>query len=133
MTRAVIGGLLVWCALSAVAEAQTRVVVFDFEGKDADQLRSKVVDMLEDHAVEVVSPKVANAQARRSGAELDTESGRVRVGKKLHLNSFMEGRLERTRKAVKVHLTVYAARDGLVAGEMSLSAPKKQLISEVEA
>lgn len=133
MRRVVIGSLLLWCVLLGSAQAQTRVVVFEFEGKDASQLRNAVVDMLEDRAIEVVSPKVANAQARRSGAELDTESGRVRVGKKLRLNSFLEGRIERARRGMRVHLTVYGARDGLVAGEMNLSAPKKQLLSEVKA
>ncbi|HET6332247.1 MAG TPA: hypothetical protein VFG30_03505, partial [Polyangiales bacterium] len=126
---------MLWCALSGAARAQTRVVVFDFEGsREASQIRSKIIDILEDNAVEVVSTKVALAQARRSGAELDSESGRVRVGKKLRLTAFIEGRLDRGKRgAMKVNITVYTARDGLNAGQMSLSAPKKQLLSEVHA
>jgi hypothetical protein len=109
--------------------------VFDFEGsREASQIRSKIIDILEDNAVEVVSTKVALAQARRSGAELDSESGRVRVGKKLRLTAFIEGRLDRGKRgAMKVNITVYTARDGLNAGQMSLSAPKKQLLNEVRA
>jgi hypothetical protein len=134
MTRALIGSLVLWCALCAGARAQTRVVVFDFDGgRESTQLRDAVVDMLEDKAVEVVSTKVANAQARKSGAELDTESGRVRVGKKLRLTAFVEGSVQRAKRSMKVQITVYGARDGLIAGEMTLSAPKKQLISEVRA
>jgi hypothetical protein len=135
MMRALIGSLVLWCALSGAARAQTRVVVFDFEGsREASQIRSKIIDILEDNAVEVVSTKVALAQARRSGAELDSESGRVRVGKKLRLTAFIEGRLDRGKRgAMKVNITVYTARDGLNAGQMSLSAPKKQLLSEVHA
>jgi hypothetical protein len=125
------------CALSVVAsaaQAQTRVVVNEFDGSGGSQVRGAVVDLLEDHAVEVVSPKVANAQARKSGAELDTESGRVRVGKKLHLTAFLDGRVEHGKHgAMRVRLTVYGARDGMVAGEMNLSAPKKQLKSELQA
>jgi hypothetical protein len=135
MTRALIGSLVLWCAFSGAARAQTRVVVFDFEGpRDVTHLRSAVVDLLEDHAVEVVSTKVANAQAKRSGAELDSESGRVRVGKKLRLTAFIEGRLERGKRgAMTLNITVYTARDGLNAGQMSLSAPKKQVMSELKA
>jgi hypothetical protein len=135
MTRALIGSLVLWCAFAGAARAQTRVVVFDFEGpREASKLRSSIVDILEDNAVEVVATKVAIAQARRSGAELDTESGRVRVGKKLRLTAYVEGRLERGKRgAMKVNVTVYTARDGLNAGQMSLSAPKKQLTNEVRA
>jgi hypothetical protein len=135
MTRALIGSLVLWCAFSGAARAQSRVVVFDFDGpRESTQLRAAVVDILEDNAVEVVSTKVANAQARRSGAELDSESGRVRVGKKLRLTGYVEGRIERGKRgAMKVNLAVYSARDGLVAGQMSLSAPKKQVMSEVRA
>jgi hypothetical protein len=133
MKRVVLFSLGLWCVASAAAEAQTRVVVHEFEGPSASQIRSVVVDILEEHAVEVVSTKVANAQARRSGAELDSESGRVRVAKKLRLNAFVEGRVEKSRRAFKVRITVYGARDGMVAGEMNLSAPKRQLASEVNA
>jgi hypothetical protein len=135
MKRALIGSLVLWCAVTGAAQAQTRVVVFDFEGpKDAVQIRKAVVDILEDNAVEVVSTKTALAQARRSGAELDTESGRVRVGKKLRLTAFVEGRVERGRRgAIRVNLAVYGARDGLVAGQMSASAPKKKVAGELKA
>lgn len=135
MTRALIGSLVLWCAFSGAARAQTRVVVFDFEGpRESAQLRSAVVDMLEERAVEVVSTKVASAQARRSGAELDSESGRVRVGKKLRLTAFVEGRLERGKRgAMRLNVTVYTARDGLNAGQMSVGAPKKKLLAELRA
>jgi hypothetical protein len=135
MTRALIGSLVLWCAFSGAARAQSRVVVFDFDGpRESTQLRAAVVDILEAHAVEVVSTKVALAQARRSGAELDSESGRVRVGKKLRLTAFVEGRMERGKRgAMKVNIAVYSGRDGLVAGQMSLSAPKKHVLREVRA
>jgi hypothetical protein len=69
MTRALIGSLVLWCAFSGAARAQSRVVVFDFDGpRESKQLTAAVVDILEQHAVEVVSTKVANAQARRSTA-----------------------------------------------------------------
>ncbi|HKU42306.1 MAG TPA: hypothetical protein VJR89_29310 [Polyangiales bacterium] len=128
-------GCALWSAAwSAAAHAQTRVVVNEFGGASASQVRDAVVEILEEHAVEVVSPKVANAQARRSGAELDTEAGRVRVSKKLRLTAFLDGRIEKgKRNAMRVRLTVYGARDGMVAGEMNLSAPKKQLVSELQA
>jgi hypothetical protein len=135
MKRALIGSFVLWCAVSGAARAQTRVVVFDFEGpRDAVQIRKAVVDVLEDNAVEVVSTKTALAQARRSGAELDTESGRVRVGKKLRLTAFVEGRVEHGKRgAVRVNLAVYGARDGLVAGQMSVSAPKRKVAGELRA
>lgn len=135
MTRALIGSLVLWCALSSAARAQSRVVVFDFEGsRDAPSIRKVVVDILEDNAIEVVSTKTARAQARRSGAELDTESGRVRVGKKLRLTAFVEGHVEYGRRGVmKVDLAVYGASDGLVAGQMSASATKRKMSGELRA
>ncbi|HKP64498.1 MAG TPA: hypothetical protein VJV78_47500 [Polyangiales bacterium] len=127
-------GALALCLASSAVHAQTRVVVNEFAGSGGSQVRDIVVDLLESHAVEVVSPKVANAQAKKSGAELDTESGRVRVGKKLRLTAFLDGRVEKGKKgAVRVRMTVYGARDGLVVGEMNLSAPKKQVNSELQA
>jgi len=135
MTRALIGSLVLWCALSSAARAQSRVVVFDFEGsRDAPAIRKVVVDVLEDNAVEVVSTKTALAQAKRSGAELDTESGRVRVGKKLRLTAFVEGRVEYGKRGVmKVDIAVYGASDGLVAGQMSASASKRKMAGELRA
>lgn len=134
MVRALIGSLALWCAFAGAARAQTRTVVMDFEGgRESSQMRSLVVDALEDKAVEVVSTKTATAQAKRSGAELDSESGRVRVGKKLHLTSYVEGRTERGRKGtMKLNITVYSARDGLNAGQWSISLPKKKLITAIK-
>lgn len=132
MIRVVLSGVALWCLSGTVARAQTRVVVQEFSGPSASQVRDAVVDVLEDRAVEVVSTKVANAQARRSGAELDSESGRVRVAKKLRLNAFVAGRVEKGRRNVlKVHLTVYGARDGMEAGELRVSATKRQIGSEL--
>lgn len=130
--RIVLSGLALVCLTGTVARAQTRVVVQEFSGPSASQVRAAVVDVLERRAVEVVSSKVANAQARRSGAELDSESGRVRVAKKLRLNAFVEGRVEKGRRNVlKLHLTVYGARDGMAAGELRVSAPKRQIAREL--
>jgi hypothetical protein len=133
MKRVVSICLGLWCATAGIAHAQTRAVVQEFEGPDASKIRATVIDILEDRAVEIVSTKVAAAQARRSGAELDSESGRVRVAKKLRLNAFVEGRIERARRSYKVRITVYGAADGMVAAEMNLSAPKRQVTGEIRA
>jgi hypothetical protein len=118
---------------AATAGAQGKVVLGDFEGPSATQIRKAVVGVLEDHDVEIVPAKKAQATARKTGAELDTESGRVRVAKRLKLTAFVEGKIEKQRRDLKVVITAYGGRDGMPAGTLQLSAPRGVAIRELRA
>ena len=63
--------------------------------------------------------RACSSVARSSGAELDTESGRVRVAKKLRLQAFIEGR---TQEEVARALNVSQA-----TVSQTLSASKRAL------
>lgn len=120
-------------ALTSTAAADGKVVVGDFDGPSSSQVRKEVLELLDDNSVDVVPSKKAAATARRTGAELDTESGRVRVARKLRLTAFIEGRVERERRTLKLHVTVYSGRDGMPAGELNLSAPRGVAMRELRA
>jgi hypothetical protein len=128
-------GVLCWLALAcpALASAQTRVVVGDFKGPSGKQVRAAVEDVLEDHGIELVSPKKAAATARSSGAELDTESGRVRVARKLRLRAFVEGRTQVSKRRIRVTVLVFNGADGMQASEYTTAAPKSGLVRDVRA
>ena len=106
--------VLAWPGL---AFAEPRVVVSDFKGPSSKFVRGAVVDVLEEHSVELVPPKKAAAVARSSGAELDTESGRVRVAKKLRLQAFLEGRTHVVKRKTQITIRVYNGSDGGLAAE----------------
>ena len=118
-------GLLVVLAWPALAVAEPRVVVGDFKGPSAKFVRGAVVEVLEEHSVELVPPKKASAVARSSGAELDTESGRVRVAKKLRLQAFIQGRTHVVKRRTQITIHVYNGSDGMVAAEFQTIAAGK--------
>src|SRR5688572_18094520 len=105
--------LLLW---PGFAFAEPRVVVSDFKGSSGRSVRAAVVDVLEDQGVELVPPKKAAATAKASGAALDTESGRVRVAKKLRLQAFIQGKAAPNKqKKVQISITVFGGEDGMPA------------------
>jgi hypothetical protein len=122
---------LFWPSLVA---ADTRVVVHDFRGSSsAKQLRNAVVGVLQEHGVEIIPPKKAKATAKSSGAELDTESGRVRVAKKLKLRAFVDGRVSMVKRKMQVKVTVYGGSDGMPAAEWKQNVTKATLVRDVKA
>jgi len=118
-------GCLVVLAWPALASAEPRVVVSDFKGPSAKFVRGAVVDVLEEHSVELVPPKKATQVAKSSGAELDTESGRVRVAKKLRLQAFIQGRTHVVKRKTQITIHVYNGSDGMVAAEFQTIAAGK--------
>jgi hypothetical protein len=122
--------VLAWPAL---ASADARVVVGNFKGPNAKQVRSAVVDVLEEHGVELVPPQKAKAIARSSGAELGTESGRVRVAKKLHLQAFIEGGAHTAKRHLRVTVTVFAGADGQQASQFTSATSKAALARDIKA
>jgi hypothetical protein len=117
----------------SLASAQTRVVVLDFKGPNAKQVQGAVETVLEDHDIEVVPAKRAVTTAHRSGADLDSESGRVRVAKKLKLRAFIRGRTKTVKKKIQLELVVLAGSDGMPAGEFNTAQAKSALNKDVQA
>jgi hypothetical protein len=125
-------GLALLCP--ALVSAQTRVVIVDFKGPSAKSVQSAVENVLEDHDIELVPSKRAVTQAHRSGADLDSESGRVRVGKKLKLRAFVQGRTHAAKHRTELSIVVFGASDGMPAGEFKTSQAKSAaLIKDVHA
>jgi hypothetical protein len=124
---------LIMLAWPAIAAADVRVVVGEFKGPNGKQVRAAVIDVLEEHDVELVPPKKAAATARSSGAELDTESGRVRVAKKLHLRAFIEGHTRPVKRRLQVTVTVFGGGDGMQASEFTTAAAKASVVRDVRA
>ena len=116
-----------------VAFADARAVVRDFKGPSAKQVRSAVVDVLEDNGVELVPPRKASKVARSSGADLDTESGRVRVARKLRVQAFIEGRTRAHKRRIQVKITVYGGSDGMQASDFTATASKAAVVRDVKA
>jgi len=128
-------GCLLLCTVPASAWAQTRVVVEDFKGTKANAraVRGAVVEVLEKHDVELVAPSRAKKVASSSGAELDTESGRVRVAKRLQLQALIEGSVRAVNKKMQVDVVAYSGRDGSRAAEYRAVVPKTQLLKTLRA
>jgi hypothetical protein len=124
------GFALLW---ASVAAAEPRVVVFDFKGPNARPARAAVVSVLAEHKVELVPAKKAAATARTSGAELDSESGRVRVAKKMKLRGFIEGHLATVKKKLQITVQVFGGGDGMAAGEYSATVTKGALSKDIKA
>src|SRR4051812_41492246 len=119
---------------SNLVSAQTRVVVLGFKGPNAKQVQGAVESVLEDHDIELVPTKRATTVAHRSGADLDSESGRVRVAKKLKLRAFIEGRTKTVKKKTQLELVVLGGSDGMPAGEFNTAqANKTALTKDVQA
>jgi hypothetical protein len=133
MLRTFLWSLVLLGSSVGVASAQGKVVLGEFEGPGASQVRKAVVKILDDHDVAIVPTKQAQATARKTGAELDTESGRVRVAKRLKLTAFVEGSTGKQRRDLKVTITVYGGRDGMPAGTLQLSAPRGVALRELRA
>jgi len=126
-------GVVCWLTLAcpALVSAQSRVVVSDFKGPNAKPLRSAVVSVLEEHDMELVPPTKAAATARTVGAELDTESGRVRVAKKLHLRAFVQGGARVVKRRIQVTITVFGGSDGMQASQFTTTVPKAAVVKDV--
>ncbi|MEY4583232.1 MAG: hypothetical protein RL701_7935 [Pseudomonadota bacterium] len=119
---------------SKAASGKPRVAVDDFEGEGAKGVRAAVLGQLQKNHFVVVPPKKVNQVADSSGAELDTESGRVRVAKKLKLRAFITGQISPApRKRVEVLITVYSGSDGSVAAEYKETVAKSSAVKEVKA
>lgn len=130
--------LLVWAfALAAVAWptlalAEPRAVVQDFKGdRSAKKARSAVVGVLEDHDVVLVPPKKVKRLARKSGAELDSESGRVRVASRLGLTAFIEGTARTVKRRVEIDIRVYRGSDGMEAAAYKTTVRKWSISREL--
>jgi hypothetical protein len=117
----------------SLVSAQTRVVVLEFKGPNAKQVQGAVESVLEDHDIELVPAKRATTTAHRSGADLDSESGRVRVAKKLKLRAFIEGRTKTVKKKIQLELVVLGGSDGMPAGEFKTAQAKAALNKDVQA
>jgi hypothetical protein len=126
--------LLVLLATPAWAFAEPRVVVSDFKGANGKWVRKAIVDVLEDHSVELIPPKKASATAKSSGAELDTESGRVRVAKRLDLEAFVDGTtITGLKKKIIITIKVYSGHDGMQAAEFKSAQVKATTLKEIKA
>jgi hypothetical protein len=116
-----------------LVSAQTRVVVREFKGPNAKQVQGAVESVLEDHDIELVPAKRATTTAHRTGADLDSESGRVRVAKKLKVRAFIEGRTKTVKKKIQLELVVLGGSDGMPAGEFKTAQAKSALNKDVKA
>jgi hypothetical protein len=102
-----------------------------FQGPNGKQVRAAVEDVLEEHGIELVPSTRAAATARKVGAELDSESGRVRVARKLRLRAFVEGHTHIAKRKIEVTIEVFSGGDGMRASEYTTSAPKSGVVKEV--
>ena len=124
---------LVLCAWPMQALAAPRVALENFRGPAAGTVRATVMKVLKAHGIEVVPPGKFKKVARSVGAELDTESGRVRVAKKLHLNAFVSGRMKAAQKRIQISIIVYGGSDGMQAAEFTATVPKTAAVKELQS
>jgi hypothetical protein len=126
--------VLIWSfvlAWPAFAFAEPAVVVEDFKGPSGKKVRSVVVEILEDQSIVLVPPKKAKLMAKKSGAELDSESGRVRVAKKLGVSAFISGTTKVVKKKTEIDIRVYRGSDGMEAAQFKIAVAKWSINKEL--
>jgi hypothetical protein len=120
-------------AFPAFVSAQTRAALIGMKGADSKKLGAAIESVLEDHDIELVSPHRVSVMAKRSGADLDSESGRVRVAKRLKLRAFIQGRTSVAKKRVQVSVVVFGGGDGSPAAEYNVVVAKAAIAKDVQA
>ena len=126
--------LLVWigvCAWPAFALADASVVVQDFKGPSAKKVRSVVVEILEDQGIVLVPPKKAKLTAKRSGADLTSESGRVRVANKLGVTAFISGTTKVVKRKTEIDIRVYRGSDGMESASFKTTTTRWRISKEL--
>lgn len=126
--------LLIWVfvlAWPAFAFADTSVVVEDFKGASGKKARSVVVEILEDQSIVLVPPKKAKLVAKKSGADLDSESGRVRVAKKLGVDAFVSGTTKVVKKKTEIEIKVFRGSDGMQSASFKTAVSKAAIAKEL--
>jgi hypothetical protein len=119
-------------AWPAFAFAEGGVVVEDFKGASGRKVRSVVVEILEEQGIDLISPKKAKLTAKKSGAELDSESGRVRVAKKLGASAFIEGTTKvDKKKKTEIEIKVFRGSDGMEAASFKTAVTKWAITKEL--
>lgn len=119
--------LLTWlviglCAMSSSALAQSHVVVLEFSGPRADQIRGDVVRLLDDRDVGLLELERANAVSAKLSVDLGDESGRLAVAREEEITAFVRGETEKQGKRLKLTLHVYSGHDGGEVGTAEMNA-----------
>jgi hypothetical protein len=126
--------LLIWTVVvvwPAFAFADAGVVVEDFKGPSGKKVRSVVVEILEDQGIVLVPPKKAKLTAKKSGADLNSESGRVRVAKKLGVEAFISGTTKVVKKKTEIEIVVYRGSDGMESAQFKTAVTKWTIAKEL--
>ena len=126
--------LLIWAivlALPTFALAEDAVVVEDFKGPSGRKVRSVVVEILEDQGIVLIPPKKAKLTAKKSGADLTSESGRVRVAKKLGVEAFISGTTKVVKRKTEIDIRVYRGSDGMESASFKTAATKWTISKEL--
>lgn len=125
--------LLIWTfvlAWPAFASADG-VVVEDFKGPSGKKARSVVVEILEDQGIVLIPPKKAKLTAKKSGADLSSESGRVRVANKLGIEAFISGTTKVVKRKTEIDIRVYRGSDGMESASFKTSATRWTISKEL--
>ena len=126
--------LLIWAivlALPTFAFAEDGVVVEDFKGASGKKVRSVVVEILEDQGIVLIPPKKAKLTAKKTGADLSSESGRVRVAKKLGVAAFISGTTKVVKKKTEIDIRVYRGSDGMESASFKTAVTKWTISKEL--
>jgi hypothetical protein len=126
--------LLIWAVLLTLpnfAFAEDGVVVEDFKGPSGKKVRSVVVEILEDQGITLIPPKKAKLTAKKSGADLTSESGRVRVAKKLGVAAFISGTTKVVKKKTEIDIRVYRGSDGMESAAFKTAVTKWTISKEL--
>ena len=126
--------LVIWAvvlALPSFALAEDGVVVEDFKGPSGRKARSVVVEILEDQGIVLIPPKKAKLTAKRSGADLSSESGRVRVAKKLGVEAFISGTTKVVKRKTEIDIRVFRGSDGMESASFKTAVSKWAISKEL--
>jgi hypothetical protein len=129
-------GTMAWLALccpsSSSAQSQ-RVVVLEFQGRGAPQVRGDVVSALGKRSeVEVVSLKEAESARQRLGVSWGSAESYQRVGAELGVAAFVEGNVQKAGKKWKANVRVRDASTGLVSSEETWARKSLPQLKAVE-
>jgi hypothetical protein len=118
-----------WVLFSALPVlAQKRVVVMDFKGPMASQVRAQVVGALSDSGeVEVVSVKEVNGAAQKLGVSAHNSDDLTKIAAELQVSAFIEGEVEKEGKNFRALTRVRNAATGEVVHEEPWVRNKKTL------
>ena len=100
------------CCISCPALAQGKVIVLEFEGPRAGQLRENLYDLLKEDDFELTDAQDAEQLANELSVDLGSQRGRVTIAQAAEAAAFIGGLVTRRKKRLELAVRVYNGHDG---------------------